>query len=31
MPEFRGQNLGESAAEAREKYQACERKHGREQ
>jgi WD40 repeat protein len=29
-PEFRWQNLGESAAEAREKYQACERKHGRE-
>jgi WD40 repeat protein len=29
-PEFRRQNLGESATEARRKYEACERKHGRE-
>ena len=29
-PEFRWQNLGESATEARRKYEACERKHGRE-
>ena len=30
QPEFRRQNLGESDAEARRKYEACERKHGRE-
>jgi hypothetical protein len=28
-PEFRGQNLGESAADAMRAYQACERTHGR--
>jgi WD40 repeat protein len=29
-PEFRRQNLGESDADARRKYEACERQHGRE-
>jgi WD40 repeat protein len=29
-PEFRRQNLGESEVEARRKYEACEREHGRE-
>jgi hypothetical protein len=28
-PEFRRQNLGESAADAVRAYEACERKHGR--